>query len=119
MSTTAMTVPSLPGALARLAGFVGTVALRIAHFARAYRNRRDFDTLASFDDRMLADIGLTRGDIRDAIAEPLWRDPSYVLATRVRERRTWRKVARGPARPVVSPSLVPGPEIERIPTRLH
>ena len=28
------------------------------------------------DDRMLADIGLTRGDVRDAFSEPVWRDPT-------------------------------------------
>ena len=39
------------------------------------------------DDRMLADIGLTRSDLRDAYAEPLWRDPTDVLAGRARDKR--------------------------------
>ena len=33
-----------------------------------------------FNDRMLSDIGLTRGDVADAYAEPLWRDPTALLA---------------------------------------
>ena len=36
---------------------------------------------------MLRDIGLTRGDLRDAIGEPLWRDPTNILVKRARERR--------------------------------
>ena len=40
---------------------------------------------------MLADIGLTRGDLRDAFAEPPWRDPSDVLARRAAERRVSRR----------------------------
>jgi uncharacterized protein YjiS (DUF1127 family) len=51
------------------------------------RNRRDASQLAALDDRMLADIGLTRGDLRDAFAEPVWRDPTKVLARRAAERR--------------------------------
>ena len=43
--------------------------------------------LAGFDDRMLADIGLTRSDVRDAFAEPLWQDPTDLLRTRALERR--------------------------------
>jgi hypothetical protein len=43
--------------------------------------------LAALDDRMLADIGLTRCDLRDAYSEPLWHDPTDVLARRAAERR--------------------------------
>lgn len=55
--------------------------------ARALKNRRNARMLAGMDDRMLADIGLTRSDLRDAYAEPLWRDPTDVLAGRAREKR--------------------------------
>jgi uncharacterized protein YjiS (DUF1127 family) len=58
--------------------------------AQALTRRADIAALANFDDRMLADIGLTRSDVRDAIAEPLWRDPSGLLASRVLERRMYR-----------------------------
>ena len=47
--------------------------------------------LAGMDDRMLADIGLTRSDLRDAYAEPLWRDPTDVLAGRARDKRIHRR----------------------------
>ena len=52
------------------------------------RNRHDAMRLASLDDRMLADIGLNRSDLRDAFAELPWRDPSETLARRAAERRT-------------------------------
>ena len=50
--------------------------------------------LAELDDRMLADIGLTRSDLRDAYAEPLWHDPTDVLARRAAERRFGRHATR-------------------------
>jgi hypothetical protein len=50
--------------------------------------------LARLDDRQLADIGLTRSDLRDAYAEPLWEDPTSVLARRAAERRESRKPSR-------------------------
>jgi uncharacterized protein YjiS (DUF1127 family) len=51
-----------------------------------WRHWRDVDVLASFDDHMLADIGLTRADLHDAIAEPRWRDPTALLDLRRHER---------------------------------
>jgi uncharacterized protein YjiS (DUF1127 family) len=67
------------------------------------QNRRDAMQLASFDERMLADLGLTRGDVRDAYAEPLWRDPTDVLARRAAERRCNRRGSA--ARSLASPEL--------------
>jgi uncharacterized protein YjiS (DUF1127 family) len=52
----------------------------------AIKHRRELAHLADFDDHMLADIGLTRTDLRDADAEPLWRDPTSMLARRAAER---------------------------------
>ena len=52
------------------------------------RNRHDAMRLANLDDRMLADIGLNRSDLRDAFAELPWRDPSEILARRAAERRS-------------------------------
>ena len=112
MTTITMSPPADAGIFARITGLAGTVALRLVNFARAYLNRRDLEVLAGFDDRMLADIGLTRGDLRDAIAEPLWRDPSQVLVIRSRERRLARR--RGPdqsaIRIVGAPSMIPDVE---------
>jgi uncharacterized protein YjiS (DUF1127 family) len=60
---------------------------RLKQLAQAYANRSDAAVLAGFDERMLADIGLTRSDVRDALAEPLWHDPTNLLRARVLERR--------------------------------
>ena len=60
-------------------------------FTRALKNRRQAVMLARMDDRMLADIGLNRSDLRDAYAQPLWRDPTDTLATRALERRVSRR----------------------------
>jgi uncharacterized protein YjiS (DUF1127 family) len=83
----------------RLAGFFRNVALALKH-------RRDAAMLAGMDEHMLRDIGLNRSDLRDAYAEPLWRDPTDILAARVKDRRrsrpgVYRKVS------FASPPLVP------------
>jgi len=76
-------------ALRQLAGTLAqTISNLVAHFAQVWRHRRDLDQLARFDDHMLADIGLTRSDLRDAMAEPRWRDPSALLKQRLAERRS-------------------------------
>jgi uncharacterized protein YjiS (DUF1127 family) len=51
----------------------------------AIKHRRELAYLADFDDRMLTDIGLRRTDLRDAYAEPLWHDPTSMLARRADE----------------------------------
>ena len=78
--------------LARVSVAVGSrVTAGLAKIARALKNRRDAASLAGMDDRMLADIGLTRSDLRDAYSEPLWHDPTDVLARRAAERRGSRR----------------------------
>lgn len=62
--------------------------LCLKRFLERVRNRNDAMRLAALDDRMLADIGLNRSDLRDAFAELPWRDPSEVLMRRAAERRT-------------------------------
>jgi uncharacterized protein YjiS (DUF1127 family) len=49
--------------------------------------RATLRTLGQMDCRELADIGLTRCDLRDASALPLDRDPSELLVARARERQ--------------------------------
>src|SRR5258708_37981921 len=44
----------------------GSLVVRARQLALIVKNRRDATMLAGLDDRMLADIGLTRGDLRDA-----------------------------------------------------
>jgi uncharacterized protein YjiS (DUF1127 family) len=83
----------------------------------AWRHRNDAAMLAAFDDRMLADIGLTRSDLNDALGEPLWRDPTSVLARRQRERRGARRAAVKALINEASPPLVPGPDTFTFPPR--
>lgn len=87
----------------RFAAFAEIVAVRVAALVKAFRHRSDLTMLGRFDDRMLADIGLTRGDLRDAAAEPIWRDGTQLLVKRARERRT----VAGRAHRVVAPSIAP------------
>jgi uncharacterized protein YjiS (DUF1127 family) len=51
-----------------------------------WQHWRDVELVANFDDHMLADIGLTRADLHDAMAEPRWRDPTMLLDLRRHER---------------------------------
>lgn len=73
-----------------LAALAGHARHSVKQFAERVRNRHEAMRLADLDDRMLADIGLNRSDLRDAYAEPPWRDPSDVLARRAAERRLSR-----------------------------
>jgi uncharacterized protein YjiS (DUF1127 family) len=79
------------------------VMARLRQLAIAFRHRHDAAILMHLDDRMLADIGLTRRDVREAFSEPIWRDPTDLLVDRVARRRP----ARVKARPVTAPSIVP------------
>ena len=54
---------------------------------QAYRNRRAVAHLLAFDDHMLRDIGVTRGDVHAAMAAPISDDPSHYLAGFAHERR--------------------------------
>jgi uncharacterized protein YjiS (DUF1127 family) len=51
---------------------------------RALGNRGAVHRLAHLDDRGLKDIGLTRGDVDGALAQPLHVDPSKILVDRRR-----------------------------------
>jgi len=65
------------------------VLTRVADFLeRAAAGRRALRQLAQADDRMLKDIGLDRSDLRNAAAQPLYLDPTKLLAGRVDEGRT-------------------------------
>ena len=62
---------------------VGRVLLPIRCVYRAIRHRRHIGVLTERDEWLLADIGLTRDDVRDAMRQPIWRDPTELLAGRV------------------------------------
>ena len=53
----------------------------------AGERRRVVHSLASLDDHMLRDIGLTRFDVEAALVEPTGTDATLVLAERARELR--------------------------------
>src|SRR4051794_17795724 len=89
---------------ARIAALRG----RVGRLVRAYRHRKEAVVLNGFDARDLADIGLTRGDVRDAFATPLWQDPTSLLRARALERRLGRHgISFGLQDAPVSPPLVP------------
>jgi uncharacterized protein YjiS (DUF1127 family) len=92
-----------------VSAITGSLVVRARQFALLIKNRSDATMLAGLDDRMLADIGLTRGDLRDAYSEPVWSDPTAVLVSRAHERRVnRRRVSIGLTEKVFeSPSIIP------------
>ena len=88
MSAQYPVIPVAGGTLLR--AFVwglSTMTSGAKRFARARRHRRDAAALARLDRRMLADIGISRSDLRDAFSEPFWEDPTALLRERAIERR--------------------------------
>src|SRR5262249_5704773 len=75
--------PMLPIAGGTLVGvFASLLALVtrwLKELAEARRHRREANALIGLDQRMLADIGITRADVRDAFSEPFWHDPTALL----------------------------------------
>jgi uncharacterized protein YjiS (DUF1127 family) len=65
---------------------VAALAMTVWRLVVAVQHRRELAYLAELDDRMLADIGLKRSDLRDAYSEPLWRDPTSLLGRRAGRR---------------------------------
>ena len=115
---TALTTLVAPSSRSQAFAAIATAVVRVARWlADAWRHRHDAAALASFDDRMLADIGLTRADLNDALAEPLWRDPTNVLARRQSERRRGRRAAVTALIKQASPPLVPGVDTFAFPPR--
>src|SRR5471032_1124823 len=95
MSANIPVLPIAGGTLVRaFASLLALVTYWLKGLARARRHRRQASQLAGLDRRMLADIGITRADVRDAFSEPFWEDPSALLHERAIERRLNRAVAR-------------------------
>ena len=90
----------------------GSAARGVRAVFRAFAHRSEVRQLAEFDDRMLADIGLSRSEVLGALAEPFHKDPSTVLLLRSLERRPRSRA------PGVTPRLrptVPGPRLRPLP----
>jgi uncharacterized protein YjiS (DUF1127 family) len=99
----------------------GFALARARDLLQLLKNRRDAASLSGLDERMLADIGLTRGDLRDAYSEPVWRDPTAILVSRAHERRiNRRRVTIGLSEKTFeAPSIVPGQPTSKAPALPH
>ncbi len=86
MTTTEIQTGQVP-ATHRLQSILAVSAARVAAVWRAAQNRRQVGKLLGWDDRMLADIGLSQGDVRSALATPFPEDPSQHLRLLSGERR--------------------------------
>lgn len=88
---------SLPLPIA-LNAAVRALAAGLKVLVRAYRYRQDMRALAGLDRAMLNDIGINPSDVRDALSQPLWKDPTALLRERAAERRDNRgRVADAPS----------------------
>lgn len=52
----------------------------IARAWRVFNNRRQFAELKDWSDEQLKDIGLTRSDVRRALAQPFYADPTSLVS---------------------------------------
>jgi len=118
----ALTKPRILDAVSMVRALVALgalVAYRTRQALAARKHRSDVALLARADDRMLADIGLTRSDVRDAVSGPLWQDPTILLRTRALERRLSRSGVTHGLQPdelplrVFAPSISPADAFQR------
>ena len=93
-SKIAVGTDAMAARIARIGRAVAALALRASELVVALKHRRVLAQLADRDDRMLADIGLTRSDLCDASAEPPWQNPTRMLAHRAAERHIarWNRI---------------------------
>jgi len=63
-----------------------TIAMLVRAIWQIAGSRKELARLAALDDRMLADVGLTRRDLHVARSAPLWQDPTSILKRRVKRR---------------------------------
>jgi uncharacterized protein YjiS (DUF1127 family) len=87
-------VPVLPIAgatvLRTALALLALVTRWLKRLAQARRHRREARVLVGLDRHMLADIGITRADLRDAFSQPFWEDPTELLSERACARRQYR-----------------------------
>lgn len=103
----------MPMLATTLSSAVLSVVAVVRRQAEALRNWREsrlsYRTLCEMDSRTLADLGLTRSDLRDATAAGFFGDPTVIVAARAQERQG-RRAATGKAatgKALSGPSLVP------------
>lgn len=71
-------------------GLVHAVLQFAERTIRSWRNRRSVMQLSALDDHILADLGVTRGDVEAVLSQPFTRDPSDELR-RIARRNRWRR----------------------------
>ena len=72
----------------------GSIASIVLRMFQNWRARRDVAKLETFDDHMLADIGLSRGDVEWAAHLPLSSNASQALETRSHRARDFEPARR-------------------------
>jgi uncharacterized protein YjiS (DUF1127 family) len=88
MSANYPVLPIAGGTLVRVfASLLAVVTHWVKKLIRTRRHWNEATALANLDRRMLADLGITRADLRDAFSEPFWEDPTALLRERAIERR--------------------------------
>ncbi|HHK73828.1 MAG TPA: hypothetical protein ENJ57_01545 [Rhizobiales bacterium] len=71
-----------PGLLFTLTGKIILTGKNAMRMARNWRERQKLEVLLRYDDTRLDDLGVSRQDIKDALALPLGRNPSCELERR-------------------------------------
>lgn len=74
-------------AVATGASLTGALLAYAGRLWRVMQHRREVNRLLNVDDRMLADIGLTRSEVEGALETPLHVDPSMQLVRARQARR--------------------------------
>jgi uncharacterized protein YjiS (DUF1127 family) len=72
----------------------GSLVSRVLRVFHNWRARRDIARLETFDDHMLADIGLTRGDVEWASHLPLSSNATTALESRSRRKHDFEPARR-------------------------
>jgi uncharacterized protein YjiS (DUF1127 family) len=74
-------------------GLLNDVVTTVYRFVRAWQNRRALTSLIHFDEHMLADVGLTRADIRETLELPFTYDLGRELQYRAtrNQHRGWNR----------------------------
>ena len=91
MSANYPVLPVAGGALMRaFASLVAFITHWLKQIARARKHRHEVNVLAGLDRSMLADLGISRSDLNDALSAPFWEDPTALLRERALERRRYR-----------------------------
>jgi uncharacterized protein YjiS (DUF1127 family) len=89
-----------------IAGFGAQFRQRLERGLAGVRHRKGLAMLANFDDHALADIGLTRADLYDALAQRIWDDPTTMLECRRTARRDEARQVPALAAPKSPPQML-------------